>query len=64
MGEAIRQDFMEDSMLAFLDGLRERGTTNMFETVPSIQKEFPVLSEAEAKYVLVYWMETFGKEKR
>jgi hypothetical protein len=58
-----RPDGCEDEHLAYLDALRESGVTNVFGAPPYLQEEFG-LSRAEARAILVYWMETFGRETR
>lgn len=45
--------------LEYLDALRESGVTNMFGAAPYLKKKFPELTEAEARSILVRWMETF-----
>jgi hypothetical protein len=46
-----------------LDALRESGITNMFGAGSYLQEEFG-LTRAEARAILVYWMQTFGHETR
>lgn len=43
----------------FLMDLRESGETNMFGAAPYLQEEFD-LSRAEARAVLIEWMESFS----
>ena len=45
--------------LAFLDCLRESGTTNMYGAVPYLMDEFG-MSKREARNVLMEWMRTFS----
>ena len=49
--------------LEYLDGLRDSGVTNMFGGGEYISAAFGV-SKAEARTILAYWMESFGKEDR
>ena len=47
--------------LAFLDGLREAGVTNMFGARPYLQDEYPALTDGQAaKMILAFWMATFA----
>lgn len=46
----------------YLDELRESGETNMFGAVPYLMKEFPELTEKEAKNILLAWMESFKED--
>jgi hypothetical protein len=59
-----RPEFATDEHLAFLDDLRESGTTNMFGARPYLMAEFPDLSSKEAAAVVVYWMKSFGDTNR
>ena len=43
----------------FLNELRLSGATNMFGATPYIQREYPCLSEREAKSYLMNWMTSF-----
>lgn len=58
-----RPQIVENEYLEFLDELRESGTVNMFGAGPYLELEFN-LSRADAKTILMYWMETFGQEDR
>ena len=51
----------EDKYKDFLDELRESSKVNMFGAVPHLQREFPWLTNREAKDILHKWMESFGK---
>jgi len=57
-----KPDFVK--YLIYLDALRESGATNMFGAIPYLQDEFPDLSEKEARDILWYWMDTFGKRNK
>ncbi len=46
--------------LAYLDDLRNGGTTNMFGAARYLVFEFPELSEADAKEILAEWMGSFA----
>lgn len=46
--------------LAYLDELRETGSTNMFGAAYDLADDLQ-LSVGEAKQVLVYWMATFSE---
>ena len=58
-----RAESVTDERLVYLDGLRESGATNMFGAGAYVESEFDV-DKAEAKEVVLYWMETFGNEER
>jgi hypothetical protein len=49
-----------DEHLAYLDDLRESGTTNMFGAASYLQREFK-LDRHTAKDVLLYWMASFDE---
>lgn len=56
-------DVMEEDreeMFEFLDDLRESGETNMFGAGPYVQEAFG-LSRADARKVVMEWMETFSE---
>jgi hypothetical protein len=57
-----KPDFVK--YLIYLDALRESGVTNMFGAIPYLHNEFPDLSEKEARYILWYWMDTFGERNK
>lgn len=59
METVTRPEFCTDEMLEYLDDLRESGVTNMFGAVPYVERNFPELTEGEAKEVLFFWMKTF-----
>jgi hypothetical protein len=63
MSESKRPDIVTDEHLDYLDGLRESGVVNMFGASEYIEEEFG-FNRREAKEVLMYWMESFGKEDR
>jgi len=47
----------------YLDELRQSGKTNMFGTVPYLQKEFPELFDRnQAVQILCAWMDNCRKE--
>ncbi len=46
---------------AYLDLLRESGTTNMYGATPYLQRDQD-LSKDEARRVLMAWMRTFNRE--
>lgn len=58
-----RPDYITEEHLDYLDELRNSGITNMFGATPFIQKAFG-LKEKKSQQILVYWMETFGKDDR
>ena len=58
-----RPDFVKEEHLTYLDNLRESGVTNMFGAGKYIENSFPELSRQQAKMVLMYWMQTFGKRR-
>ena len=52
-----------DEHLEYLDNLRESGVTNMFGAAKYVERKF-ALGRREARTILIYWMESFGKEDR
>lgn len=72
----VRPEVCTDEMLNYLDDLRESGVTNMFAAGPYLDDNFPELydsstnarkvhiSSPNARKVLAYWMDTFGKGDR
>jgi hypothetical protein len=52
-----------DEHLEYLDNLRESGETNMFGAGEYVERRF-ALGRREARTILKYWMESFGKENR
>jgi hypothetical protein len=52
---------LESDVLAFLNGLREEGTTNMFGSSPIIAEMFD-LQENEARDLLSLWMNNFNHQ--
>ena len=63
MTRTKRPDFCEDEHLCYLDDLRDSGITNMYGARPYLMEAF-TMEEKEAKEVLLYWMESFGKDER
>jgi hypothetical protein len=51
--------FCTEEHLLYLDDLRELGTCNMFGAAPYLKDDFPALTKAQAREILVYWMESF-----
>ena len=58
-----RPDTVSDEHLLFLDALRESGVTNMFGAGHYLIEAFGI-SRTEARTILAYWMETFGRDVR
>ena len=58
-----RPEGITDEHLIYLDNLRKSSKTNMFGAGEYIQKHFKI-SREEAKGILLYWMESFGREDR
>ena len=56
-----RPEFVKNEHLAFLDGLRDSGSINMFGATSVIEDAFDV-PYTDARGILVYWMKTFGKD--
>ena len=56
-----RPEFVKDKHLAFLDGLRDTGSVNMYGATNVIESAFDVPYK-DAREILVYWMQTFGKD--
>jgi len=52
-----------DAHLTYLDQLRESGETNMFGAGPGVERIFTV-SKRTATTIVVYWMNSFGKDDR
>jgi hypothetical protein len=50
-------------MLRYLDKLRELSVTNMFHASAHLAAEFG-MDNFDARAVITYWMETFGKDDR
>ena len=50
----------KEEYFIYLDVLRESGVINMFGAAPYLQDEFD-LDRAEARKILVEWVETFGE---
>ena len=59
----MRPDYVTQEHLEYLDGLRESGVTSMWGATTYIVRHFSVTVETGRK-ILVYWMESFGKEDR
>jgi hypothetical protein len=51
----------ESDVLAFLNGLREEGTTNMFGASPILAEMFD-LNKKQARNLLSLWMENFNNQ--
>lgn len=49
--------------LEYLDGLRESGVTNMFGAGEYVERKFGLAKKA-SRAILMYWMESFGKDDR
>ena len=58
-----RPDIVRDRHLVYLDAVRDSGAMNMFGASGAISSKFGVDKETATK-ILVYWMETYGKEDR
>lgn len=58
-----RPTIVTDEHLEYLDDLRESGVTNMFGAGQFLEANFE-LNSVDSRKILVYWMETFGKEER
>lgn len=58
-----RPEVVKDEHLEYLDGLRESGVTNMFGASEYVYNAFDV-TRNQARQIVQYWMETFGKEDR
>jgi hypothetical protein len=52
---------LESDVLAFLNGIREEGTTNMFGASPIIAKMFS-LNKTQARDLLSLWMNNFNHQ--
>ena len=57
MGNEIKAT---EEQLQFLDNLRKSGVTNMFGGAQYLRAQFPELSKAAARQILLEWIETFG----
>ena len=58
-----RPTFCTNDHLEFLDNLRDSGESNMFGASPYLEAEFGLIRPV-AREILMYWMESFGKENR
>ena len=58
-----RPTFVTNDHLEFLDNLRDSGETNMFGGLPYLEAEFNLIRPV-ARQILMYWMDSFGKENR
>ena len=58
-----RPDYIKDKHLNYLDAVRDSGVTNMFGATSYVQTRFG-LPEDKARDILVYWMDTFGRDDR
>ena len=63
MSESKRPEIVTDEHLGYLDNLRESGVTNMFGAGEYVEQEFS-LDRKDAKDILMYWMQSFGKADR
>lgn len=62
--EVVTQEVIwTDEHLKYLDVLRDTGVTNMWGAAPYLEATFN-LSNADAKKILVHWMETFGERHK
>ena len=61
--ENDRPEMVKNEHLEYLDELRESGRTNMWGASSWLEQEF-CLTGWEATKVLMYWMKSFGKERR
>lgn len=52
-----KPEYLTEEHLVYLDGLQESGTANMLGAVSFILRQFPDLTEQQARQVLIYWME-------
>ena len=72
MGDRTRPTFCTDAHLTYLDRLRKSGKTNMWGAGRYLERRFLTLrggsksrhTSDKARDVLLYWMDTFGKETR
>lgn len=49
---------------AYLEELCKSGETNMYGAAPYLERQFPELSAAQAKEVLILWIESFNEEEK
>lgn len=56
--------YIKESYLKFLDELRESGKTNMFGSPAYLRREFPELTQREAREVVVHWTEVFPERQK
>ena len=59
--EALKPEFVQNRHLSYLNAVRQSGLINMFGAAPYLVDEFPELDKRQARGVLQYWMQTFGK---
>ena len=58
-----RPEYVTDEHLKFLDDMRESGDTNMFGAAPYVADEFDITKQ-DARKIVSYWMESYGKDDR
>lgn len=58
-----RPNSVTDEHLIFLDDLRESGVTNMYGSGAYLEDYYDLTKET-SKEILLYWMETFGRDDR
>ena len=58
-----RPQFVNQEHLNYLDDLRDSGDTNMFGAGAYLAAVFNI-NKNDARAILKYWMESFGKEDR
>ena len=63
MSETKRPEIVTDDHLEFLDDLQESGDCNMFGAGRYLEYEFNI-NRRESKEIVLYWMESFGKDDR
>jgi len=59
-----RPKIVKESYLWFLDDVRDSGLINMFGAARHLREMFDELTKEQSRKVLLYWMESFGKEDR
>lgn len=60
--QATNKIEITEEHLAYLDNLRESGTTNMFGCVEYIRSQFD-LNKTDATDILTHWMKTFEERQ-
>ena len=61
--KVVRPEIVDDEHLEYLDELRDSGVTNMYGAPAFVEEEYDI-SNADAKIIVQYWMDSFGNDDR